>query len=78
MRITLKLFAAFRRYLPPNSQGHAHGLDVPADTRVRDVLAQFGVPVDGTVILVNGRTAIPERVLEEDDVLAVFPAIAGG
>jgi molybdopterin converting factor small subunit len=55
-------------------------LDVPAGTRAIDLLARFGVPTGDrvSVILVNGRSVEPERVLEEGDVIAAFPALAGG
>jgi molybdopterin converting factor small subunit len=79
MRVTVKLFATFRRYLPPDSEGHACDVEVPAGTSVAAVLGQFGVPVDGTVVvLVNGRTAELDSVLHEGDAVAVFPALAGG
>lgn len=79
MRITLKLFATFRQYLPPDSQGHSCQLDLTPGTSVVEVLNRFDVPTDGAaVILVNGRTAEPQQVLQDDDALAVFPAMAGG
>lgn len=44
------------------------------------MLARFSVPTDdgASVILINGRSVEPERVLEEGDVIAAFPAMAGG
>jgi molybdopterin converting factor small subunit len=77
--VTLKLFATLRRYLPPESQGGAHAIRVPAGTEAGEVLERFGVPIDdGVVILVNGRTGSRNHVLEEEDVVAAFPAMAGG
>jgi len=78
MRITLKLFATFQRYLPAGSQGHACDLDLAAGTSVAQVLAGLNIPAHGIVILVNGRTVRPGQVLQEGDVVAAFPAIAGG
>lgn len=79
MRVTLKLFATYRRYLPPGTEGHACDLDVSPGSRVGDVMAQFGVPTDGTaVLLVNGRMVSAEHELREGDALAAFPAMAGG
>jgi molybdopterin converting factor small subunit len=79
MRITLKLFLTFRRYLPPEAQGYACQLDVAADITVEHVLNRFGVPTDdGAVILVNGRTTDLGQVLEHGDALAAFPPMAGG
>jgi molybdopterin converting factor small subunit len=79
MRITVKFFATFRRYLPPDSRGHAFTMEVPAGISVAEVLSRFDVPIDGAaVILVNGRTAQPGQVLQEGDAVAAFPAMAGG
>ena len=44
-----------------------------------DLLAQFDLPADESkVVLVNGRDADPEQILEDGDVVSVFPAMAGG
>jgi molybdopterin converting factor small subunit len=64
MKVRLKLFATFRRYLPPGTQGSARDMEVPEK--------------ESLVILVNGRDAGPDRVLQEGDVVAVFPTLAGG
>jgi sulfur carrier protein ThiS len=78
LRITVKLLATYRRYLPPGSKG-AYQSAVPPGATVRDLLAQLPLPpADGKVILVNGRGAPPDHILREGDVVAIFPAIAGG
>jgi molybdopterin converting factor small subunit len=79
MKVELKLFATFRQYLPPGTVGSAANVEIAAGARVSDLLSRFGVPHQGsTMILVNGRAAGLEQVLEENDVVAVFPAMAGG
>ncbi len=79
MEVRLKLFATFRQYLPPGAAGSAVTVDVERGTAVRDLLARFQVPEKASMmVLVNGRWAEPGQVLEEDDVVAVFPAMAGG
>lgn len=79
MKVRLKLFAAFRRYLPPGTQGSTCDVEVPEDTPVSDLLSRFGVPEkESLIILVNGRDAAPDRVLQGGDVVAVFPTLAGG
>jgi sulfur carrier protein ThiS len=45
---------------------------------VEDVLAGLPVPVEESVVLVNGRTPQPGQALQEGDVLCLFPAIGGG
>jgi molybdopterin converting factor small subunit len=80
VNVRLKLFASYRQHLPPSSQGSACDLEIPTGTRAVDLLARFSVPTDdgASVILINGRSVEPERVLEEGDVIAAFPAMAGG
>jgi sulfur carrier protein ThiS len=79
MNVRLKLFATLCQYLPPGTRGSACDVEVPADTQVGNLLAQFGVPEkESMVILVNGRDSVPDRILQDGDVVAVFSAIAGG
>ena len=79
MKVRVKLFATLRQYLPPGAQGSTCQVEVPPGTQVRDLLARYGVPErDSPVILVNGRDAAPDQVLQKDDTVAVFPALAGG
>jgi len=79
MKITLKLLATYRQYLPPGVQGDSLDLQVEENVQIREVLKKFSVPADGTsVILVNGRTPPADETLQEDDVLCVFPIGTGG
>ncbi len=79
MKVRLKLFATFRRYLPPGAQGSAVDVEVPSHARVGELLASSGLPEDEScVVLVNGRHAEFNDLLREGDVVAVFPAMAGG
>jgi molybdopterin converting factor small subunit len=79
MKVQLKLFATFRPYLPPGTQGNSTMVEIPAGERVRDLLARFDVPEkESMMLLVNGRGAGLDQALEDNDVVAVFPAMAGG
>ncbi|MCS7178192.1 MAG: MoaD/ThiS family protein [Anaerolineae bacterium] len=78
MKIRIKLLAHYQQYLPPDSSPSGYETEVPPDARVEDVLAQLPVPVEESVVLVNGRTPQPGQMLQEGDVLCLFPAIGGG
>jgi molybdopterin converting factor small subunit len=79
MKVRLRLFATFRRYLPPGTQGNACDVEVPDGTQVSDLLSRFGVPEkESLLVLVNGRDAGPDRVLQDGDVVAISPTLAGG
>ena len=79
MKVQLKLFATYRSYLPPGTVGSAVDVQVPAGTRVGDLLRQLGLPRnESRVVLVNGLGVKEDQVLHENDVVAAFPALAGG
>jgi sulfur-carrier protein len=77
MRIQLKFFADLRPYLP-TSEG-ALPADLPEGATVADVLRKYAVPEEKPkILLVNGRHAQLSDVLQEGDLLSVFPPVAGG
>ena len=79
MKVTLKLLAIYRKYLPPEAEKGAIEVEITPGTQAVDLVSQFGVPIDDTsVILVNGRTPDPDVALQDGDVVFVFPAMAGG
>ena len=79
MKVYLRLFGTYRKYLPTNAQGSTCTLEVPVGTRIEGFQAQLPIPSDeNLVILINGRTPITGQVLEEGDTIAIFPAMAGG
>jgi molybdopterin synthase sulfur carrier subunit len=83
MRITLKLFASLGQFLPAGAQAHAIPAEVPDGATAHQVLDLFRVPRENVhLVLLNGvyldagaRDRIPIR---PDDVLAVWPPVAGG
>ena len=79
MRVEVRLFATLTAFLPPVSREGAATLDVPAGSTVHDVIERLGIPPDfERVALVNGADTTPDRLLQPDDVVTVFPPLAGG
>ena len=80
MRITIRLLASYRRYLPARSDEQAgYTFEVADGALVGDVLHSLPVPQDDVfTFLVNGRHVTDDQVLHEGDVLSVFPAVGGG
>jgi molybdopterin synthase sulfur carrier subunit len=80
MQIIIRLLASYRQYLPEDYDtraGYPH--QVPSGTTVSDALAGLPIPPDDVyTFIVNGRHAQRDQVLQEGDVLAVFPAVGGG
>lgn len=83
MQVTVKLYATLSDYLPSGSRNNRVELDVPPGACVQAVLQQFSLPPKLThLVLVNGVFIPSEQragtALQEGDVLAVWPPIAGG
>ncbi len=82
MTITLKLYASLMDHLPPGARGHRVTLEVPEGATPRQVLEAQGVPeAEVHLILVNGLFVPPserDRPLKPGDVVAAWPAVAGG
>ena len=82
MKITFKLYASLTEHLPAGANGHEIELDVADDTTPLQLLEQHGVPLAQVhLVLINGAFVPPgerDRPLEQDDQLAVWPAVAGG
>ena len=83
MNITLKLFATLGDYLPPGARFNQIDLPVQQGATVSEVLAPFNLPPKLVhLVLINGAFVPPEmrahKALQEGDVLAIWPPIAGG
>ncbi len=79
MKIEVKLFATLRDYLPKGSGRFSCTMEIDSQTRVRDILSKLKIPDEmPKIILVNGVHGKEEQVLKDEDVLSIFPPVAGG
>jgi sulfur carrier protein ThiS len=84
MRVSLKLFASFTENLPAEARArHRVELDVAPGTTVLDVIRRHGLPEAlCAIVLVDGvwvaRPDRATRTLSEGQVVAIWPAVAGG
>lgn len=83
MKITVKLFAGLRQFLPEDARGESLVMRVADETTPYQILARLNVPEAKIhLVLINGIYIEPEQrampILKEHDVLAVWPAVAGG
>ena len=83
MQITVKLSAMLTEYLPANAEKNISTLTLPDSYTVAQVIQQLQLP-DRYVhlVLVNGiyieHDHLAETALNEGDVLAIWPPVAGG
>jgi sulfur carrier protein ThiS len=84
MKITLKLFASLAAHLPDGGRGPGGAeLDVDPGTTVLDVVRRQRIPeASCAIVLVDGRWVAradrAARALQDGEVLAIWPPVAGG
>jgi thiamine biosynthesis protein ThiS len=84
MKAVLKLFASLSKFLPPEAQRtNCLELELEPGTTVQGLIERYRLPPDlCALVLVNG-DFVPlddraARFLNEGDVLAIWPPVAGG
>lgn len=84
MKITFKLYATLQNLLPAGTVKNAVEIEVPEDVSLNDLIDRFKVPRElAHLVLVNGIFHCKEDrdksgMLKENDVLAIWPPVAGG
>lgn len=84
MKISLKLYATLTDYLPIEARRENRvELEVPADATIESIITPLNLPQKLVhLVLVNGVYIPPEsratHRFSADDVLAIWPPIAGG
>ena len=74
MVIKVRLFAMFRKGRFDETE-----LELPQGSSLADLMEYLKIPEkDSKVLLVNGLSASVKDKLSDDDVVAIFPMIAGG
>lgn len=82
MQISLRFFAGVRERLGTGEQT----LDVPTESRVRDVRAlvnelvgaELAPLMDRSMVMVNQEYAMPEDIIHDGDEVAFIPPVSGG
>jgi len=79
MKVEVRLFASFTKYLPDSAEGQKVNLELNEGTTVRQVLEQLKVPLDEIkLIFINSVHADIDDVLKAGDRMGAFPPVAGG
>lgn len=74
MTIKVRLFATLRA-----GRGKEVWLDVSDKAIVWDVIEALDIPEsEVSILLINGRDALPDSLLKLGDVVSIFPPVGGG
>lgn len=83
MKITLKLYATLSDRLPAHAKRNQADVDVPEGATLQWVVDEYQVPPElAHLVLVNGHFFCDadrsQTLLKENDVVAIWPPVAGG
>ncbi len=83
LQITFKLYAGLAHYLPSGSEDNAIEVELPNGQSISMLIQRYNVPLDQVhLVLLNGvyqdAAARVERILQDGDTVAIWPAVAGG
>jgi molybdopterin synthase sulfur carrier subunit len=74
--VIVKFFATLREFGPAEEK-----ITLPAKSNIESIFERYKIPKDNrkAIIMVNGRPhQDQETILEEGDIIAIFPPIGGG
>ena len=79
MNIRLKLYASLRKYLPGTEIGEEVKIEVNQESTIMDILNIYTIEESlAKIIFVNGVHKTADYILQENDLLVIFPPIGGG
>ena len=83
MKITLKLFATLRDYLPADAVENGVEVHVADDATPNELIDEYKIPRQlAHLVLLNGIYIEPHKrdvsLFKEGDTLAIWPPVAGG
>lgn len=78
MKIKVKLFGPLRKRLPADTKGRVAEIDLPEQATIDDLAIYLGIEEEPAVVSLNDQESHRGRKLQEGDVVAFFPPLAGG
>ena len=83
MKLTVKLYAGLKQFLPDDAQDNAMMIEIDNDATINSVLERFSVPAERAhLVLLNGVYINPEerdaRNINDGDTLSIWPPVFGG
>ena len=83
MQINIEFYASLMQYLPPGKSRHRREVHVDDGFCVSSLIEQYHIPEKmAHIVLVNGHFVNPDKRAEcelmENDVVSVWPPVAGG
>ena len=83
MNISIEFYASLMKYLPPGSSRFRRDVKVDDGLKLDPLIEQYHISAaEAHIVLVNGHFVGGEdradHVLQENDVISIWPPVAGG
>lgn len=83
MKMYLELYASLMDRLPPGTERFRRTIDVDEGTSLQQVIERFNISdEEAHIVLINGHFVCGEdrnaRLVTADDVVSIWPPVAGG
>jgi len=83
MKVNIEFYASLMKYLPPGKSRFRREINVEDSLILNRLIEQYHISAEEAhIVLVNGQFVNPEdrdnRVLQQDDVISIWPPVAGG
>ena len=85
MKVEVRMFAYFDKYLPPGAKGRKAVVELPESANVQTLVRHLGIPeeeMEGDympyVVILNGEHTLHDAPLSEGDQVSLFPPLPGG
>jgi molybdopterin converting factor small subunit len=74
IHVTVRLFATLRQ-----NREKEMIMELPDGTTIKDIIERLSIDQkDAAILMINGRGAKPDTILEGNDTVAIFPPVGGG
>ena len=83
MQINIEFYASLMQYLPPGKSRHRRAVHADDGLRLNRLIEQYHIPEKmAHIVLLNGQFVNPDQRAEceltENDVVSIWPPVAGG
>ncbi len=83
MKLAIRTRGLLGKYLPAGSARNAGEIEVPEGATAAGVIAQLGMPPEGSYLVIHNGAAVPKAAREactlaDGDELAIMPPLKGG
>jgi len=83
MKISIEFYASLMKYLPPGKSRFRRDIKVEDGIKLKPLIEKYNISAkEAHLVLVNGHFVCAEdrddRVLVENDVVSIWPPVAGG